>query len=556
LEYALEKAGFKQATAIQIKAYPQILTGLDTIIAAETGSGKTLSYLLPLLQTLLTNADTNAATTDNTEDVAVDALQGLQWYPPAVILVPTKELAQQVAAMARPLLQALAEQQRIIALECAVDLSEHWPPPGARQRSPPSFLVCTPRFLTNYLRGPHIKNEGLFRGIRHVVFDEADMLLDGSFSRDVDLILDALKLTRRRLIQQETIPVHFKLVQFIVSAATMPSSGLKSIQLTIAKKFPTAVKVSVDHFHMHHPAISQQYIPCDMPLLSPARIQLLITAIRARTPHAFAPLDEMRVSSSPPPELDSAESFFQPPSQSLESVYRVEDLDDEDNSVVAHQASTQEAPLDPQQSQCMVFVNTAATAAALAAHLQSLGVLCEAYHSALPSDTKRRTLKAFQKGLFPVLVCTDSAARGLDITTVQHVIQAEFALNAVQHIHRVGRASRGGRSGWATNFYDSSSADLVDSLLAAADEEDSNNSNNNSSSSSTSDSDSVSVVDGDNSVEDGVESEVGNDGGNMVKKGTVEGSFSRRRGFRKRIKRQLAAQQQDTNNPAIEDIQL
>jgi len=112
----------------------------------------------------------------------------------------------------------------------------------------------------------------------------------------------------------------------------------------------------------------------------------------------------------------------------------------------------------------------------------------------------------------------------------------------VQHIHRVGRASRGGRSGWATNFYEPSSADLVESLLLAAGDEEveeevegeeeerveSSNSSGSSSSSSSSSSEGA-------------------------KKGSVEGSFSRRRGFRKRIKRQLAAaaQQLDGSNAAV-----
>jgi len=65
------------------------------------------------------------------------------------------------------------------------------------------------------------------------------MLLEGSFGRDVELILDALKLSRRRLVNQQAIPVHFKLVQFIIAAATLPSSGLKSIDLSLQKKFPT-----------------------------------------------------------------------------------------------------------------------------------------------------------------------------------------------------------------------------------------------------------------------------------------------------------------------------
>jgi superfamily II DNA/RNA helicase len=62
---------------------------------------------------------------------------------------------------------------------------------------------------------------------------------------------------------------------------------------------------------------------------------------------------------------------------------------------------------------------------------------------------RREQLQAFQENAdltWPLLVCTDSAARGLDIAAVGHVIQAEFALNVVQHVHRIGRASRAGRA--------------------------------------------------------------------------------------------------------------
>ena len=64
-----------------------------------------------------------------------------------------------------------------------------------------------------------------------------------------------------------------------------------------------------------------------------------------------------------------------------------------------------------------------------------------------------------------ILVCTDSASRGLDLPYVQHVIQAEFATNVVQYLHRIGRSSRAGKRGLATNFYDNVSEDLVNTIL-------------------------------------------------------------------------------------------
>lgn len=71
----------------------------------------------------------------------------------------------------------------------------------------------------------------------------------------------------------------------------------------------------------------------------------------------------------------------------------------------------------------------------------------------------------FQIGENKILVCTDSASRGLDLPYVQHVIQAEFATNVVQYLHRIGRSSRAGRRGLATNFYDNVSEDLVNTIL-------------------------------------------------------------------------------------------
>jgi len=75
------------------------------------------------------------------------------------------------------------------------------------------------------------------------------------------------------------------------------------------------------------------------------------------------------------------------------------------------------------------------------------------FHKLVPTYEKQEALEQFRnykESGVKVLVCTDAAARGLDLPAVEHVVQAEFALNVVQHLHRNGRASRAGRLGRAT----------------------------------------------------------------------------------------------------------
>jgi superfamily II DNA/RNA helicase len=116
--------------------------------------------------------------------------------------------------------------------------------------------------------------------------------------------------------------------------------------------------------------------------------------------------------------------------------------------------------------QTMVFVNTAEIARQISRDLQERGILNCEYHNMILETEKQVSLKRFRENEVPVLVCTDHAARGLDLPHVRHVVQAEFALNVVQHLHRIGRASRAGVQGKATNFYDIRSKDLVQSILS------------------------------------------------------------------------------------------
>ena len=179
----------------------------------------------------------------------------------------------------------------------------------------------------------------------------------------------------------------------------------------------------------------------------------------------------------------------------------------------------------------MVFLNTAAAAQRFAEELGRAGVQCAQYHNLVQGDrnsfgsgsasgsgeVKERSLQAFREGRVRVLVCTDAAARGLDLPAVRHVVQAEFALNVVAHLHRIGRASRAGRPGRATNMYlaDSPAVPLVRSIRGT-----------------NAGHETLSVVAA--AVEDASASLSRYD----PRKSTIEQSFSRKRGFRRNLQRE------------------
>ena len=116
--------------------------------------------------------------------------------------------------------------------------------------------------------------------------------------------------------------------------------------------------------------------------------------------------------------------------------------------------------------QTMIFVNTANDAVLLAKLLRNAGLNNAEYHKCVTDPVRQESLRSFRAEEVSVLVCTDHAARGLDIPNVRHVIQAEFATNVVQYLHRIGRASRAGVLGKATSIYDDRSVLLVRSILS------------------------------------------------------------------------------------------
>lgn len=502
LAIALQKTEKNIPTIIQKTSFKSIADKKDVVLCAETGSGKTLAYLLPVLeQYYSTNMDRGSV------------FERGYKYPSTVVIVPNKDLMLQVYHMTQEILQhantvrTTVEGSSSVQVTCGCveRVDGYWPYSGVADEPSthcPDILICTPAFPGSFIKGPKISEEDFFYSIKRCILDEADMLLEGSYKKDMERVFDAFKILRRRLMKQYDMKPHERMVQFILSAATISTHGKLSVDQYLKKRFPRAERIVSGAFHMHHPRIEQDFLHVSLleahssgmthrvhtadyedsegnlvttkrPVTSPARVDMVFRAI---------------IGALPPRETESESEGV-----------AVEEW---------HRDQWKDEPIDVTAIlPTMIFVNTAGKARDLAAALMQHegGVLAGVvgqFHKLVPTYEKHEALEHFRNHMMSgmkVLVCTDAAARGLDLPEVEHVVQAEFALNVVQHMHRNGRASRAGRRGRATIIFDDSSADLVHSVLTPP----------------------------------GEDCGTGRDGGGRG----IEQSFSRRRGFRRNINR-------------------
>ncbi|APA67743.1 DEAD/DEAH box helicase [Janthinobacterium sp. 1_2014MBL_MicDiv] len=176
---AVDKAGYAAPTAIQAAAIPAILRGSDVLGAAQTGSGKTAAYALPLLQALM-------APVSGPRQVR------------ALILVPTRELAAQVGQTVHALAKPLPVKLKISVLFGGVSIN----PQMMDLRGGADIVVATPGRLLDLVRQNAVK----LGGVSLFVLDEADRLLDMGFAEEINAILALLPLQRQNLFFSATFP--------------------------------------------------------------------------------------------------------------------------------------------------------------------------------------------------------------------------------------------------------------------------------------------------------------------------------------------------------------
>jgi len=331
---AVEALGYTEPTPIQERAIPVVLAGRDLMAAAQTGTGKTAAFALPLLERLLQNPVR-------------------QRSPRALVLVPTRELAAQVSDACRALARNLPIRGALIyggvsarpqldALAGGVDL-----------------VIATPGRLLDHLESRAID----LSKIEMLVLDEGDRMLDMGLIRAIRRIIAALPAKRQNLLFSATFSEEIR---------------------TLAKSL------------LRDPVIID---------ISPRNA---------------------------PPELVD------------HSVYHVD-------SAAKHPLLTR-LIVDGGVRQTLVFTRTKHGANRLAERLLRDGLACAAIHGNKSQGARTRALDDFKQGRIQVLVATDIAARGLDITELPHVVNFELPHVPEDYVHRIGRTGRAGLRGKAISL--------------------------------------------------------------------------------------------------------
>lgn len=324
---ACDRLGYHRPTPIQAQAIPYALAGRDIIGLAQTGSGKTAAFSLPILQALLVSPQPLFA----------------------CILAPTRELAIQIAET----VEALGAD---IGVRCAVVVGGVDMVAQAIALSKrPHVIVGTPGRLVDHLE--NTKGFSL-RKLAYLVLDEADRLLNMDFGPEIDKILRAVPKERRTLL----------------FSATMTSKVAKLQRASLVDP----VKVEVSSKYSTVETLRQHYI--------------------------FLPAK-------------------------LKDCYLVWLLNELAGNTI------------------IVFVATCHTAQRLAHLCRLLGFPAVPIHGQLPQVQRLGALTKFRAGERSLLIATDVASRGLDIPSVDAVLNYDVPANSKDYIHRVGRTARAGRAG-------------------------------------------------------------------------------------------------------------
>ncbi|MEJ6476092.1 DEAD/DEAH box helicase [Pseudoalteromonas piscicida] len=176
---AVSELGYEAATPIQEKSIPLLLQGNDLIASAQTGTGKTAAFMLPILHKLL------ASKSNDNENRTVKAL----------VLTPTRELAQQVAAHTEQLVGQT--QLKVACLYGGANIG----PQEKRLKAGVDIVVATPGRLLDHV----IKNTLSLDSICHLVFDEADRMLDMGFMGEIKRIMRHMPRERQTLLFSATV---------------------------------------------------------------------------------------------------------------------------------------------------------------------------------------------------------------------------------------------------------------------------------------------------------------------------------------------------------------
>ncbi|MEZ5852794.1 MAG: DEAD/DEAH box helicase [Hyphomicrobiaceae bacterium] len=338
LAEALAAKGYTSPTPIQAQAIPVVLTGKDLLGIAQTGTGKTASFALPILQRLA--AEQKPAPRNSCR---------------ALVLSPTRELATQIA-------ESFASYGRNLRISVDVVFGGVGHRPQIQMLSRGiDVLVATPGRLLDHLASGvlNLRETGIF------VLDEADQMLDLGFVRPIRRIVSHLPRARQSLF----------------FSATMPHE----IAALAAELLDTPARVEVTPAATTVERIAQKVIHIE----AAKKRSLLVELLK-----------------------------------------------------------------DAQMGRTLVFTRTKRGADRVAQHLEAAGIEAAAIHGNKSQRQREEALDAFRAARIRVLVATDIAARGIDVSEVTHVVNYELPEVPEVYVHRIGRTGRAGAAGIAISLCD------------------------------------------------------------------------------------------------------
>lgn len=328
---SLKRMGFEEATPIQAETIPLGLGNKDLIGQAQTGTGKTTAFGVPMIDKI---------------DYTKDVIQG-------IVIAPTRELAIQVSEELYKI--GFGKRARVLSIYGGQDINRQI----RALKRPPHIIVGTPGRLLDHIN----RNTLRLDSVQTVILDEADEMLNMGFIEDIEAIL-------------AKIPEEHQTLLF---SATMPTPIQR-----IAERF------------MHSPQV-----------------------IRVKT-------KEVTVS--------SIEQFY------------IEIHEKEKFDVLTRLLDIQSPEL------AIIFGRTKRRVDELAEALNLRGYNAEGIHGDLSQAKRLSVLRKFKEGSIDVLVATDVAARGLDISGVTHVYNFDIPQDPESYVHRIGRTGRAGKTGVAMTF--------------------------------------------------------------------------------------------------------
>lgn len=331
---AIEKAGFTSPTPIQEQSFPILLEGHDLFAQAETGSGKTAAFAIPVLHHLMGSSEPPKTGT-------------------CLVLSPTRELAQQTFSV----FEVLAKGSSIDI--CCLIGGESMERQKELLRSGAGVVVATPGRLVDLVKQKQID----LSRCQYLVFDEADRLFDMGFQTDIEFLLKKIPQNRQLIMVSATGQ------QEVLRTAYRHHSSPKEVILN-------QDRLVVDHID-HKLAM----------LAANEKMRFLIQKIRHY-----------------------------------------------------------------QDAYALVFCNTQFTTHLVAEWLRAAGFSAQAISGRLNQSRRSKLMQDFRDRKSPILVCTDVAARGLDIKDVNLVINYDLPQEAANYVHRIGRTGRAGASGEAVSL--------------------------------------------------------------------------------------------------------